>query len=159
MWITFRNSIFVFWRKQCSLKFIHEWVKCSVKRSWKSAAIVQELWCWTHRCSWCRRPGKESSADRCLVHRVNQAIREIPRFAISGLSDLFPYILWSTLYNVACERLEYHKLFAIWAPKMLSSPQISANCCCIFNFSFLYYYLTSIKIVHCYAKTHFLLIE
>ncbi|XP_035219948.1 uncharacterized protein LOC118193022 [Stegodyphus dumicola] len=55
-----------------------------------------------------------------LVQRVDQAIRGNRWCTIFGLSDLFLEISRSALYIIVSERLEYRKLCARWAPKMLS---------------------------------------
>lgn len=65
--------------------------------------------------------GRPSVITDDLIDIVNEKICE-NRLTVSQLSDLFPNVSWSVIYDVT-ERLDYTKLFARWMPKMLTDAQ------------------------------------
>lgn len=66
------------------------------------------------------RSGRPSLLTNELVELVNQKVREIRRFSISQLSEVFPQISRTILYEIVSEKLQYHKVCARWVPKMLT---------------------------------------
>lgn len=67
------------------------------------------------------RSGRPSLITDDLVTKVDEKIQENRRFTISSLSELFPQVSRSVVYEIiVTERLNYRKLCSRWVPKMLT---------------------------------------
>lgn len=66
------------------------------------------------------RSGRPSVITDDLVGKVDQKIQENRRFTISTLSEQFPQVSRSVVYEIVTERLHYRKLCSRWVPKMLT---------------------------------------
>lgn len=66
------------------------------------------------------RSGRPSVITEDLVQKVDQKVKGNRRFTISALSDEFPLVSRSVLYEIVSERLKYRKLCSRWVPKMLT---------------------------------------
>lgn len=66
------------------------------------------------------RSGRPSVVTNELVQKIDGKVRDNRRFTISELSDEFPQISRTVLYEVVTERLGYKKYCARWVPKILS---------------------------------------
>ncbi|KAG8226287.1 hypothetical protein J437_LFUL002726 [Ladona fulva] len=66
------------------------------------------------------RSGRPSLVTDELVQKIDGKVRENRRFTISELSDEFPQISRTVLYEVVTERLGYRKFCARWVPKILT---------------------------------------
>jgi [histone H3]-lysine36 N-dimethyltransferase SETMAR len=66
------------------------------------------------------RSGRPSVVTDDLVGKIDEKIRDNRRFTISQLSEEFPQISRTVLYEVVSERLGYRKFCARWVPKILS---------------------------------------
>lgn len=66
------------------------------------------------------RHGRPSVITEDLVQKVDEKVRENRRFTISSLSEEFPQVSISVVYEIVTERLNYRKLCSRWVPKMLT---------------------------------------
>lgn len=66
------------------------------------------------------RSGRPSVISEDLVQKVDQTVRESRRFTITSLSDGFPQVSRSVLYEIVTKRLDYRKVCSRWVPKMLT---------------------------------------
>lgn len=66
------------------------------------------------------RSGRPSVASDDLVTKIDERVRESRRFTISELSEQFPQISRTVLYEVVTKQLGYHKFCARWIPKVLT---------------------------------------
>lgn len=66
------------------------------------------------------RSGRPSVVNDDLVRKVDEKIKENRRFTITMLSDEFPQISRTVLYQIVVDHLGYHKLCSRWVPKMLT---------------------------------------
>ncbi|KFM59453.1 Neuronal acetylcholine receptor subunit beta-3, partial [Stegodyphus mimosarum] len=55
------------------------------------------------------------------VRKVNEAIHENRRFTMTTLSEAFPQIPRTVLFEIVSDRLNYRKLCSRWVPKMLTA--------------------------------------
>lgn len=66
------------------------------------------------------RSGRPSVVTDELAEQINGRICDNRRFTVSELSDEFPQISRTVLYEIVTERLRYRKFCARWVPKILS---------------------------------------
>lgn len=66
------------------------------------------------------RSGRPSVVNDDLVRKVDEKIKENRRFTITMLSNKFPQISRTVLYEIVVDNLGYHKLCSRWVPKMLT---------------------------------------
>ena len=66
------------------------------------------------------RSGRPSVASENLVERIDVKIRENRRFTITELSEQFPEVSRTVLYELVTKELQYRKVCARWVPKMLT---------------------------------------
>lgn len=66
------------------------------------------------------RSGRPSVVSNDLVKKVDEKVRENRRFTISELSEQFPQISRTVLYEVVTDKLGYRKFCARWVPKLLT---------------------------------------
>lgn len=66
------------------------------------------------------RSGRPSLITDELIGKVDEKIQENRRFTISSLSEQFPQVSRSVIYDIVTERLHYRKLCSRWVPKMLT---------------------------------------
>lgn len=66
------------------------------------------------------RSGRPSLIRDDLVASVEAKIRENRRFTITGLSNEFPDVSRSVLYNIVSEHIKFRKLCSRWVPKLLT---------------------------------------
>lgn len=55
-----------------------------------------------------------------LVEKINKKVKENRRFAITELSECFPQISPTVLYEIVGQKLGYHKFCARWVSKSLT---------------------------------------
>ena len=66
------------------------------------------------------RSGRPGVADDGLIERVNSKIQDDRRFTITELSENFPEVSRTVLFEIVTERLGYRKVCARWIPKLLT---------------------------------------
>ena len=66
------------------------------------------------------RSGRPSVITDDVVQKVDEKVTENRRFTISSLSEAFPQVSRSVVYEIVTERLHYRKLCSRWVPKMLT---------------------------------------
>ncbi|KFM58918.1 Histone-lysine N-methyltransferase SETMAR, partial [Stegodyphus mimosarum] len=66
------------------------------------------------------RSGRPSVVTDDLVRKVDEAIHENRRFTMTTLSEAFPQISRTVLFEIVSDRLNYRKLCSRWVPKMLT---------------------------------------
>jgi len=66
------------------------------------------------------RSGRPSVVSENLIERIDTKIRENRRFTITELSEQFPEVSRTVLYELVTEELQYHKICARWVPRMLT---------------------------------------
>jgi transposase len=78
------------------------------------------------------RSGRPSVVTNELVQKIDGKVRDNRRFTISELSDEFPQISRTVLYEIVTESLGYKKYCARWVHKILSEHhKKSTNGLCI----------------------------
>ena len=66
------------------------------------------------------KSGRPSIVTDDLVAEVDEKIRENRRFTITELSQCFPQVSQTLLFEIVTQKLGYHKFFARWVPKLLT---------------------------------------
>ncbi|XP_073976274.1 protein GVQW3-like [Rhodnius prolixus] len=67
------------------------------------------------------RIGRPSVITEDLVQKVNEKVKKNKCFTISSLSNEFPQVSRSVLYEILTERLNYRKLCSGWVPSEQST--------------------------------------
>lgn len=80
------------------------------------------------------RSGRHSVISEDLVQKVDQTVREDRRFTITSLSDVFPQVSRSVLYEIVSKRLSYRKVCSRWVPKMLTEEHKTKRVCSALTF-------------------------
>lgn len=86
---------------------------------------------WVQKCDRAFKNGRENIHDvewsgwpsvinDDLIQKVDSKVKENRRFTISSLSEQFPVVSRSVLYEIVSEHLNYWKLCSRWVPKMLT---------------------------------------
>ncbi|XP_035204431.1 uncharacterized protein LOC118179366 [Stegodyphus dumicola] len=78
--------------------------------------------------------GRKSVATDDIVQRVDQAVKQNRRFAISELSMKFPDVSRSSLYSIVTEQLHYRKVCARWVPQILTDDHKTHRMVAAFEF-------------------------
>lgn len=67
-----------------------------------------------------KRSGRPSVVTDDIVDQIHRKVRENRRFTITDLSQLFPQISRTVVYEILTEKLGYRKFCARWVPKLLT---------------------------------------
>lgn len=66
------------------------------------------------------RSGRPYVINDDLVEKINKKVRENRRSTITQLSECFPQISRTVLYEIVSQKFRYHKFCAWWVPKFLT---------------------------------------
>ena len=69
--------------------------------------------------------GRLSVINDDLVQKVDEKVCENRQFTISSLSNEFPHVSRSVLYEIVTDCLNYRNLCSRWVPKMLTELHLS----------------------------------
>lgn len=112
-----------FWAKNILPAEIHREL-CSVHGETMSDSAVRK---------WCRlfgegrtnvhdeeRSGRPSVVNDDFVEKINENVRENGKFTYTELSECFPQISRTVIYEIVSQKQGYHKYCARWVPKPLT---------------------------------------
>ncbi|GFV85501.1 histone-lysine N-methyltransferase SETMAR [Trichonephila clavipes] len=80
------------------------------------------------------RSGRPSLITEELVHAIDEKIKENRKFTISALAMEFPQISRSIMHEIVTDKMKFHKLCALWVPKILTDSHKTKRMGCALEF-------------------------